>query len=110
MRKNVKITVLAKDVIENSYMESKTCPITRALVNAGYPNLRHYGTTIDVVTEKEDGENDYFICLTTKSDKMQELNEAVRALYELKHNEQFDEMKDFTITLNLKFPDDEKSS
>lgn len=110
MRKNVKITVLAQDVIENSYMHAETCPITRALVNAGYPNLRHYGTTIDVVTEKEDGENDYFICLTTKSEKMLKLNEAVRVLYDLKHKEEFDDMKDFTITLNLKFPDDEKSS
>jgi len=110
MRKNVKITVLAQDIIENNYMDAKTCPITRALVNAGYPNLRHYGTTIDVVTEK-DGQNDYFICLTLeKSPKMVKLNEAVHQLYKLKESEQFDEIKDFTITLNLKFPDDEKSS
>lgn len=110
MRKNVKITILAKDVIENGYMDAKTCPITRALAVAGYPNLRHYGTTIDVVTEKEKEDNEYFTCLTTKSEKMQELNDAVRTLYKLKEDESFDEMKDFTITLNLKFPDDEKSS
>lgn len=43
--KKVTLKILAEDIRNNNYIDSATCPITRALVRAGI-NARHAGWSI----------------------------------------------------------------
>jgi len=108
MKKEVTITVLAKDVLENSFLNAQECPITRALAIAGQPELIHCGSDICLVKEGADIWKAPQV-INQSDEKFNELNKYILEAYRLK-NTAPDEIKDYTTTLTLNFPDDEKSS
>jgi len=53
MTKQITITILAEDILKNSYFGSDRCPITRALKRGGYDDLQDCGH----ITGELDGEH-----------------------------------------------------
>ncbi len=65
----ITLNILAKDILENSYVESDECPITRALERAGYTEYCDAGTCITKKDTLEDlitDENETYLSLVTK--------------------------------------------
>lgn len=87
--KEVTLEILASDIKETEYTNSKDCAITRALARAGYPELEDQGL---VIANKDSWE--YVIKRDNK--KYAELSVKVADMYMGRR-----EIEDFTHVLEL---------
>ncbi len=76
----ITLNILAKDILENPYVESDTCPITRALERAGYPDYCDAGTCIIKKDTFED-------LITDKNKTYQSLVNKITEMYNTKYND-----------------------
>ena len=72
----IKLTILAKDVLENDYLNSNNCPITRALQRAGFKGWEDCGTEIQ-------DENDKSV-ITDENATYRVLQQTVMGMYRAK--------------------------
>lgn len=101
----VELHILREDILDNDYMNTKYCPITRALARAGYPYLSDHGTHIQDNKRRficGDSSNDYFELSTTVANMY--VYKSNPTIYENDPTTSILPPRDFTATITLNLP------
>jgi hypothetical protein len=97
------LKILAKDILENGYVDSDKCPITRALARAGRPDLADCGG-LYINEQFPDG----YLCDGTDNKSYRRLVNKLFGMYATKKNIDFNcgvaaiPIKNFQATINFK--------
>lgn len=96
----ITLNILAKDILENNYFDTETCPITKAFARAGRPDLKDTGRSIL--------ENGNWWHTMNEDDAYAEMTYKLLAMYRTKDPERFNSqvpipIEDFTATFEINF-------
>jgi hypothetical protein len=93
-----RITILASDIHEASYIDGYDCPITRGLRRAGFRGIHDAG--LDITTDF-DADKESVIVLDHTDPNYEELTTRVVKMYNAKQVGLYDEIVDFSICLEI---------
>ena len=99
--RTITFTILAEDIIKNSYFGADSCPITRGLKRAGYDDLQDVGFICGTLNGEcigIDTENEDYKKALNKMFGM--YNSKLKNNYELGINIKPIPIEDFDITIN----------
>jgi len=102
MQREITITILKENILQNSYFDSRNCPISRALKRAGYEGLQDCGYIVGTL----DGEK---VEIDTCNEDYHALLTKLFSMYNSKNGHQHGlggvapaiPIEDFTVTINF---------
>lgn len=79
METTLKLQILAQDILDNNYLSSDTCPITKALHRAGRTDLKDCGSIKHIPTRE-------YVVIIESNETYSNLVEKVLSMYSTKEN------------------------